>query len=662
MGDILLPGISNNNIDVKGIIDKLVKVETKKLDRLEESKNTLDKEKSSWSNLGNKLSDLQEVSHRLYGYRAPFDDKVAYSNRDDILTATAGRVAQTFTATIRVEQVAQNERILSDPVDVDLILDSATLRFNIGEEEIEVFFTGGKVEDLAEAINQQAGDHMAAKVTKNTQNTAVIILETKNTGETNRISATDEPSLALMKELGFFTEEISPTIDASISAEKLVPSQEGMDFRIQDDVLTLEPQNSVELPFGPLQVRDSIVVKVKMRAQSIPEEEMALRPDTWPQLKDIGGVTVRDVEVVGGKSVSTVREPEEPVEEPVVVVEDNVLGIRNDIGETDTYTADGLGPEFREYVFRLTDIMDEGDIASRIVFQNRNTDRRIEYSDLSVIDTSTREGARPKHLVQEGKDAIIFIDGVKVQRDTNQIDDAMRGVILDIKTASPDEMRLRIDRDYEKITGDIVDLIGKYNQLLQFVNDQSQVNSSGELDEENDAGQLSGDITVMRLKSKLQTIMMNPYPTDRGKEVTLLVQIGISMGAANSNWNDIRGGYLQIDEDAFIQALQQYPTEIKQIFGSDMNNDMVPDNGVAYVLDTTLKGYTDPRNGIVAYHIKNTNTRIKDQKKAIDDWNEHIDDYRRKLEIDFTRMQQSLNELEQNQKRLDNMSNQFNNK
>ena len=41
MGDILLPGISNNNIDVKGIIDKLVKVETKKLDRLEESKNIL---------------------------------------------------------------------------------------------------------------------------------------------------------------------------------------------------------------------------------------------------------------------------------------------------------------------------------------------------------------------------------------------------------------------------------------------------------------------------------------------------------------------------------------------------------------------------------------------------------------------------------------------
>jgi flagellar hook-associated protein 2 len=662
MGDILLPGISNNNIDVKGIIDKLVKVETKKLDRLENSKNTLNKEKSSWSNLGNKLGELQEVAHRLYGYRAPFDDKVAYSSRDDILTATAGRVAEPLTATIRVEQVAQNERILSDSVDSEMILDSATLRFSVGDEEIEVVFTGGRVDDFVAAINQQAGDHVNAKVTKNTQNTAVIILETRDTGENNRISVQDESTLALMKEIGFFTDQTSPTIDVAISADKLTPVQEGMLFSIEDDVLTLEPQNSVELILDPLPVRDSILVKVKMRAQSISEQEMALRPDTWPQLKDIGGVTVRDVEVVGGQSVSKVTEPEKPVEVPVVVVEDKVLGIRNDSGETDTYTAEGLGPEFREYSFKLTDIMDEGDIASRILFQNRNTERRVEYRDLAVVDTSTREGARPKHLVQEGKDAIIFIDGVKVQRDSNQIDDAIRGINLDVKNASPDDVSLNIDRDYEKITGDIIDLIGKYNQLLQFVNDQSRVGSSGELDEANDVGQLSGDITVMRLKSKLQNIMMNPYPTDRGKEVNLLAQIGISMGAANSNWDDIRGGYLQVDEDTFVQAMQKYPTAIKQLFGSDMNNDMVPDNGVAYILDTTLKGYTDPRNGIVAYHIKNTNSRIKDQEKEIEDWNEHIDDYRKKLEIDFTRMQQSLNELEQNQKRLDNMSNQFKNK
>ena len=662
MGDILLPGISDNNIDVKGIIDKLVKVETKKLERLEESKDILDKEKSSWTTLGNKMNDLQEVAHRLYGFRAPFDDKVAFSSREDIISATAARTAEPFTATIRVEQVAQSERILSDAVDSSRILDSTTLRFRIGEDEIEVFFPGGRVEDLAEAINEQAGDHVTAKVTKDTERTAVLILETKNTGEAKRITVSEEETLALMKDLGLFTEEVSPRIDATISSERVTPGQEGMIYSVQDGTLTLEPQNSAELPFGPVSARDSIVVRVQMRARPVPEEELVERPETWPELRGIGKVTVRDVDVIGGQPVTSVAPPEEPPREEVAIVEDSVLGVKNDRGETDIYTAEQLGSEFREYIFRLTDIMEEGEIASGIVFRNRNTGRRIEYRGLSIVDSSIREGARPKHLVQEGKDAIIYIDGVKVQRDENQIDDAVKGVSLEVKMAAPGEVQLTIDRDYEKITGEIVDLIGKYNKLLQYINDQSKVSASGKLDEENEVGLLSGDITVMGLKSKLQTIMMNPYPTERGRELSLLAQIGISMGAANSNWNDIRGGYLQINEDKFVEAFRKYPEEIKQLFGSDRNNDMVPDNGVAYILDTTLKGYTDPRSGIIDYHIRNTDSRIKDQQKSIDDWNEHIEDYRKKLESDFTRMQQSLNELEQNQKRLDNMSNQLQNK
>jgi flagellar hook-associated protein 2 len=253
----------------------------------------------------------------------------------------------------------------------------------------------------------------------------------------------------------------------------------------------------------------------------------------------------------------------------------------------------------------------------------------------------------------------VYIDGVKVQRETNQIDDALRGVNLEIKDSSPREVELIVDRDYEKITNNIVDLIGKYNELLEYINNQTRVVSTGELEDDADVGTLSGDITVMGLKNKLQTIMMNPYPTSKGRELNLLAQIGISMGAANSNWDDIRGGYLQIDEDVFVEAFQRYPEEIKQLFGSDTNSDVVTDNGVAYVLDTTLKGYSDPRNGIITYHVQNTDSKIDEQQRDIEDWNEHIDDYRRKLERDFTLMQQSLNELEQNQKRLDNFSNQF---
>jgi flagellar hook-associated protein 2 len=661
MGDILLPGISNNNIDVKSIIDRLVKVETKKLERLEENKEVLNKEKSSWTTLGNKVKDLQEATHRLFGFRAPFDDKIAISSNESYLSATAARIAEPFTASVKIDQVAQSERILSDPVDTGRLFDSTTLRFGVGDDRVEVFFPGGRIEDLVKAINDQAGDYVTAKLTRDTENTAVLILEVKKTGSDNRLTVTDDESLRLLSELGLFEREAGPRIDASISSERIAPVDEpmGEGVKVLNEVLTLEPGNSAELPVGPLAARDSLVVEVRMRAVEIPEETVEKRPPTWPELQGIGHVTVQDIEIRGGGPIVSVEEEVEPPPPRQAVVENTVFGLKTDDGRTGLYDAEGLGPDFREYRFRVTDVMKEGDIATGILFRNNNTGRRIEYSDLHVEDTAVREGGRPKHLAQEAKDAVVYIDGVRVQREKNQIDDAITGVTLELKAPSPEDVQLIIDRDYEKITGEIVHMVGKYNELLQYINDQTKVTASGDLDEQNEVGTLSGDITVMGLKSKLQTIMMNPYPTDRGKELNLLAQIGISMGAANSNWTDIRGGYLQIDEDTFVEAFHRYPQEIKQLFGSDSNNDTVIDHGVAYVLDSTLKGYTDPRNGIIDYHIKNTDTKINDQQQDIEDWTEHVEDYRKKLERDFTIMQQSLNELEQNQKRLDNFSNQF---
>jgi flagellar hook-associated protein 2 len=437
--------------------------------------------------------------------------------------------------------------------------------------------------------------------------------------------------------------------------------EEKMRIGFQEGVLTLEPENSAQLPTDPIRVRDSILLQIKMRAVDIPEEVLEKKPPQWPALKSIGKVTVREIEIEGGTPVESIEVEEEPVEEKPVFKDDAVIGIKNELGETRTYAAPGLNNEFREYKFRLSDIAEEGEIISGILFQNKNTRRRVEYSDLSIIDEAVREGAVPKHPVQDAKNSVILIDGVTVERSDNQIDDAIRGVNLEVKNVSDDAMSLTVDRDYEKITGTIVGFISKYNELLQYIYEQTQVISSGEISDKNEVGTLAGDITVMGLKSKLQTIMMNPYPTKRGRELSLLAQIGISMGSANSNWSDIKKGYLQIDEDKFVEAFQTYSAEIKQLFGSDNNSDSVIDNGVAFVLDTTVKGYTDSRNGIVAYHIRSTDTKIDDQENSIDDWNSHIEDYRRKLERDFTIMQQSLNELEQNQKRLEGFSNQFKN-
>ena len=149
MPDINIPGIPNN-IDVNGVIEKLVRVEGHKIVRFEAEKDLLNKEKSAWVTLNNKISDLHKASAELYGFRSPFEDKIAISSDDSLLSASATRIAQPANSTVRIEQVALNERILSDPINSTLILGSASLRINIGEEEIDVHFSGGRVNDLAD--------------------------------------------------------------------------------------------------------------------------------------------------------------------------------------------------------------------------------------------------------------------------------------------------------------------------------------------------------------------------------------------------------------------------------------------------------------------------------------------------------------------------------
>jgi flagellar hook-associated protein 2 len=660
MPDINLPGVSNN-VNVKEIIDGLVKVESKKLDRLEEAKDKLDSEKSAWVSLGNKMNTLQDSSKELYGFRAPFDNKIALSSNDAVLTAKAARTANPSKSTIRIDQIARNERIVSDPVKNDRVFKRIpALKLKVGGEETSVHFEGGRVDDLVEALNEQAGDYITAKIAKDTKDTSVIILESKNPGKKNRITVTDEASVDFLKQIGMLEEGKGLRVDTAFTEDRFEAPAEAVRYRLQDGTLLLDPKGEARFNIeNGVVAKDSVYIKIKIRAVDIPKKEVPKPEVTWPRLKDIGKVQVRDVTIEGGASIPNIVEEKPPPAEAPVVVDNHVFGVIDTRGEKKILDIDKLEQDFKEYEFRSTDLFPEGTRIGSISFTNNSTQRRIEYKDLVIEDTAQREGIGPKHLVQEGRDAIVYIDGVKVQRDNNEIDDAIMGVNLQVKAESKDDVELTVDRDYELITEKIIAMIEKYNDLLKFINDGMKVVSSGNLGEENEVGVLTGDITVFGLKNKLQNIMMNPYPTKKGRELSLLAQIGISMGPHGTNWSDIKGGYLSVDEDKFIEALRQYPNEVKQLFGSDTNNDMVIDNGVALVMEKNLKGYTDSQNGIVTYHIKNKDTEIKDQQQRIDNWNKHLEEYRKKLESDFTIMQQALHELEQNQKSLENFSKQF---
>ncbi|MCK5095102.1 MAG: flagellar filament capping protein FliD, partial [Spirochaetes bacterium] len=436
-------------------------------------------------------------------FRSPFEDKIAISSDKGTLIADATRIAQPSTSTVNVERIALNEKILSDPVKSNRVLGETYLKINIGEEEVDVRFGGGRIDDLAEAINRQAGAYLTAKITRDTDKTAVLVLEVNNTGEKNRIAVDDGATSDFFRDIGLFKEESGLEVDTEFKQESIFPIEESSEYRVYDEVLTLEPENSVEFILDKSVMADpNVYLKIKIRAVEVKEEEKPEEPVLWPELKNIGKVTIRDVSVEGGRSISKIEVPEEEKVEPVVI-DNNVIGIGNEAGLVGKLDVDALADNFTEYTFRLTDILKEDEQINRIFFINRNTGRRIEYRGLVLEDTSVREGISPKHPVQNGRDAVLYIDGVKIIRDTNEFEDVIKGVKIKLRKESKEEVLLKIDRDYEKITGKIVDMVSRYNELLKYINEQTGATVSEILSEENETGILSGDITVMGLKSKL---------------------------------------------------------------------------------------------------------------------------------------------------------------
>ncbi len=648
-----LPGTSSN-INIKELIDKLVKAESKRIDTYEKEKDFLDKRKSALVELNSKLKKLQEAAKNLYGFRSPFEDKIANSSNSSVLTATATRIATPSEVNIKVDQLAKNERIVSDSVSNTEIFDPLELNINVGKNRLNIEFDGGNLSDLADAINKAGKGMLTAKLAKVTSDTSVLIVETKKTGESYRINIDDKKTLKLFEKIGLFEESRGFSLKPKIE-DQYVLGIGGSKPQIEEKNIILKPESKAALKLTkPVPVKDSVYIYFKARVKNLPKEEK--KPVQWPELEGIGSVKVKDIEIEGGRPVNAIKKEEK--KEKKIVIDNNILGVKED-NRINKIEIKDLGEEFKEYRVKITDLVKGRENITELLLLNNSTNRDVIYSDFKIVDTSEPGGVKPKHVVQEPQNAIVEIDGVRIERDSNDIDDALKGVTLHLNSTSDKPVKLNIDYDYEKITKKIIDLIEKYNDALKYINEKTKISATGSLTEKNKVGILAGDITVESIKSKLQLIMMNPYPTDKGKELSLLAQIGISMGKSGSSWTDIKGGYLQVDEDKFIDAFKKYPDEIKQLFGSDTNKDMIVDNGVAYKLDKILNGYTSPNQGIITYKIKNTDNEIKNQDKKIEDWNEHLEEYRKNLERKFTVMQEALHDLERNKKSIENFNKQM---
>jgi flagellar hook-associated protein 2 len=301
-------------------------------------------------------------------------------------------------------------------------------------------------------------------------------------------------------------------------------------------------------------------------------------------------------------------------------------------------------------------------------FENRNTNRALEIRNIEVFDPAQRGEASPANALETAQDARIRYNGIEITRSSNEIDDLIPGVTLNLRRASDDPVRIDIRPDRETAKDSIIQMVGFYNQVIRDINiytrtDEAIIEQIDYFDSseretmQERLGIFQGDSSLNQLRSRMQTIMMNPYDTGPEHSLSLLAEIGISTNASGFGGGfdpaQLRG-YLEINESQLDSALETNFEAVSRLFGHDSDGDLAVDEGVAVALERFVTPYVRT-GGIVAGRESSIETQIDNTEQRITRYNERLEDYEQELRREFGRMEGLREQLQDSSRALDRL-------
>ncbi|WP_295155868.1 flagellar filament capping protein FliD [uncultured Brachyspira sp.] len=332
------------------------------------------------------------------------------------------------------------------------------------------------------------------------------------------------------------------------------------------------------------------------------------------------------------------------------------------------------------------------DVITEVVLINKNAGYNIFYKDLLIEDMGKEEDA-PNYLVSEASDARASIDGVDVLSESNEFDNVVNGLNIVAKKVTPDAFATTIEVDKEGVVNSIANFIRAYNEIIDLLNDTTQRPLSRDIREGLDSmnrtdlddlattlgieyntemsdsalrkklyyvGVFSGNTLVNTISQRVRMIVADAYETEYGEELALLDQIGINRGNAGEDWSKVKKGFLQVDEEKFMNKIDTHMDGIEELFSNDTTGDDIPDTGVAYTMSDFITPYSQTR-GIVENSITMTKSRLDANKKRMDAEKDRIEEYRQQRLASYYKMQSQLQQAERERKRLESSLNKNNN-
>lgn len=259
--------------------------------------------------------------------------------------------------------------------------------------------------------------------------------------------------------------------------------------------------------------------------------------------------------------------------------------IEIDVDETMTLDeiAEAINAEGDESAVQAS-VVKVSDDSYQLVIYGTETGEDLTLSAVSGDDVLTglgildSEGAFD-HELQAAQNAIFTYDGIEISRSTNDIDDLIDGVTINLyETTGDDTITVEISEDADEIKDAIIALAEAYNAYREWALTQQETSTSGEA---SDDAALFGDATLRSANSSVYSALSTIIDGDS------MALLGLSYDESN---------YLVLDEDTLNDALLNSMDEVRSLLAFEMDSSdsdltlLAHDNNgsLSFTLDITV--------------------------------------------------------------------------
>ncbi|NIZ40448.1 flagellar filament capping protein FliD [Entomospira entomophila] len=660
MAELGVPGISSQYDQYIERLVELAKVRRKPLEeRLEETK----LRRTVWTDLNRRLLELERVGSRLYGFDNVFGNRIATSSNEQVAIIRPRRGIDPVDVQVQVNQIASADRFSSRPIDDAMQVEAGEYRFTVGQEEIAFTFAGGTLAEFTESLNQVNADILRASLVQSGSKEQTWFLESRVIGADNPLGF-EGKSRDLAFQLGVITDQVD--LQFFIENDTNNANMIGRPFDTRNEI-SLNSGRMLELGVDATDNRilEGSVLTIRYSA------EERTRP-TVSYLIGGGGVESREQALREGR-ILPIPEENSPYDLPVLRSEENLfIRVNNQVVSLASLDAKSVG---EDGLLEISLDQFAGQQLQSIIFNNADgmhdfTVKQIELQFPNLTDWS------PTNATSRAQDAEFSLDGVRITRDTNVIEDLLPGQTLELRSASSEMVDMSVTYDTESVREAIQEFLLIYNWTMAHVNfavamqgNESVVDNTAyffndkELENAREIlGLLQGDQQLNSLKSRLHMQMISAHAVgEEGDRLMSLGDLGIATRARGSIGTSAdRLGYFAIhDEKRFEEALATRWDDIRDLFARDpeigvFESGLVGgrDNGIM----TISRSYTQAPRGVVATRTTLINSEIERNEKALDAFDEDLERKRQQWERDFAAAENAQRELERIQSQIEGMN------